>query len=279
MARHARPRPSRKSRNSAIAVVTAGAATLTFAALRGPSSLTSTASAATSGRAGDDTNSRALATWSDAAVASVSRQSSAAHQRAHDQAAQQARDAERTRKQHERAERERAAAERADRAKRAAAKRAATTHTTHKTTAVHPQTTAAPTSKPAAPAPAPTTAAPAATTSSTASSAAYADNLDGWIKQALAIMAEHGIPGTYDGIYRNIMRESSGDPDAVNNWDSNAAAGTPSKGLLQVIQPTFDAYHVAGTSMDIMDPVANIVAACNYAAAMYGSIDNVYSAY
>lgn len=92
-------------------------------------------------------------------------------------------------------------------------------------------------------------------------------------------MAKNGIPGTYDGIYRNIMRESSGNPQAINGWDSNAAAGTPSKGLLQVIDPTFQAYHVPGTSMDSYDPVANITAACNYAAAVYGSIDNVNGPY
>ncbi|MDN0193644.1 LysM peptidoglycan-binding domain-containing protein [Streptomyces sp. S.PNR 29] len=107
----------------------------------------------------------------------------------------------------------------------------------------------------------------------------YANDLDGWINQALDIMAQKGIPGSYDGIYRNIMRESSGNPQAINNWDSNAAAGTPSKGLLQVIDPTFQAYHVDGTSWDPFDPVANITAACNYAAARYGSIDNVFGAY
>ncbi|GAA2926312.1 LysM peptidoglycan-binding domain-containing protein [Streptomyces enissocaesilis] len=110
-------------------------------------------------------------------------------------------------------------------------------------------------------------------------SASYSNDLDGWIKESLAIMAKHGIPGTYDGIHRNIMRESSGNPMAINNWDSNAAAGTPSKGLLQVIQPTFQAYHVPGTSLDSYDPVANITAACNYAADRYGSIDNVNGPY
>ncbi|MER6615954.1 transglycosylase SLT domain-containing protein [Streptomyces xantholiticus] len=107
----------------------------------------------------------------------------------------------------------------------------------------------------------------------------YANNLDGWIKESLAVMAQHGIPGTYDGIHRNIMRESSGNPLAINNWDINAINGTPSKGLLQVIQPTFDAYHVPGTSYDLYDPVANITAACNYAADRYGSIDNVNGPY
>ncbi|MFH0244745.1 transglycosylase SLT domain-containing protein [Streptomyces sp. HK10] len=109
--------------------------------------------------------------------------------------------------------------------------------------------------------------------------ASYPDNLDGWIRQALAIMEREGIPGTYEGIHRNIMRESSGNPNAINNWDVNARNGIPSKGLLQVIQPTFDAYHVEGTKYDLYDPVANIVAACNYAADRYGSMDNVDSAY
>ncbi|MFJ9671109.1 transglycosylase SLT domain-containing protein [Streptomyces sp. NPDC101221] len=107
----------------------------------------------------------------------------------------------------------------------------------------------------------------------------YADNLDGWIREALAVMAEHGIPGTYSGIRRNIMRESGGNRYAVNDWDVNAQNGTPSKGLLQTIEPTFRAYHVPGTSWDVFDPVANITAACNYAAQRYGSIDNVYGAY
>ncbi|MBO8186866.1 transglycosylase SLT domain-containing protein [Streptomyces sp. DW4-2] len=107
----------------------------------------------------------------------------------------------------------------------------------------------------------------------------YADNLDGWIREARAIMKEHGIPGSYDGIKRNIIRESAGDPNAVNDWDINAKKGTPSKGLLQVIQPTFDRYHVEGTPDKLTDPVANIVAACNYAADRYGSMDNVDSAY
>jgi LysM repeat protein len=121
--------------------------------------------------------------------------------------------------------------------------------------------------------------APSAEAVPAAEPAVYTNDLDGWIKESLAIMAEQGIPGSYDGIYRNIIRESAGDPMAINNWDSNAAAGIPSKGLLQVIDPTFQAYHVPGTSTDSYDPVANITAACNYAADRYGSIDNVFGAY
>ncbi|MGW1379045.1 transglycosylase SLT domain-containing protein [Streptomyces sp. NPDC002446] len=107
----------------------------------------------------------------------------------------------------------------------------------------------------------------------------YANNLDGWIRESLDVMAAKGIPGSYNGIYRNIIRESSGNPMAINLWDINAQNGIPSKGLLQVIDPTFKTWHVEGTSWNIYDPVANITAACNYAADKYGSMDNVNSAY
>ncbi|MFI0942572.1 transglycosylase SLT domain-containing protein [Streptomyces sp. NPDC021020] len=108
----------------------------------------------------------------------------------------------------------------------------------------------------------------------------YPDNLDGWIREARAVLAAHNIPvPTYNGIYRNIIRESSGNPNAINLWDSNAAKGIPSKGLLQTIDPTFNAYHVSGTSWNVYNPVANIAAACNYAWHVYGGMDNVNSAY
>ncbi|MFK4150117.1 transglycosylase SLT domain-containing protein [Streptomyces sp. NPDC004065] len=112
-----------------------------------------------------------------------------------------------------------------------------------------------------------------------AATTSYGNNLDGWIRQSLDIMKKHNIPGSYSGLHRNIMRESSGNPKAINDWDINAINGIPSKGLLQVIDPTFRAYHVPGTSWNIYDPVANITAACNYAAHRYGSMDNVNSAY
>ncbi len=90
-------------------------------------------------------------------------------------------------------------------------------------------------------------AAPKAPKAPKATPKRYANNLDGWIRESLDIMKDKGIPGSYEGLHRNIMRESSGDPNAVNDWDINAINGVPSKGLLQVIQPTFDTYHVAGT--------------------------------
>jgi SLT domain-containing protein len=72
-----------------------------------------------------------------------------------------------------------------------------------------------------------------------------------------------------------VTNESGWNANAINNWDSNAAAGIPSQGLAQVIPPTFSAYHVAGTSDNILDPIANLAAAINYIVHVYGNIDNV----
>lgn len=69
--------------------------------------------------------------------------------------------------------------------------------------------------------------APAAVPAAVPAATRYANNLDGWIRQSLDVMARHGIPGSYDGIHRNVMRESSGNPMAINNWDSNAAPTYP----------------------------------------------------
>lgn len=64
-------------------------------------------------------------------------------------------------------------------------------------------------------------------------------------------------------------RESNYDANAVNDWDSNAARGTPSKGAWQFIAPTFAAYHEPGTSRDIHNLVAQACAFINYATGRY----------
>jgi len=88
-------------------------------------------------------------------------------------------------------------------------------------------------------------------------------------------------PGTLEqwesGLNTLIQRESGWNSGAVNGSDSNAAAGHPSKGLAQVIQPTFDAYHMPGYT-NILDPVSNIAAAIRYIRATYGNITNVQQA-
>lgn len=72
-----------------------------------------------------------------------------------------------------------------------------------------------------------------------------------------------------------IRYESGGDANAVNLWDSNAQAGHPSKGLVQVIQPTFDYYRSPVLPTNLYDPAANIYAGMHYAISTYGSIHNV----
>ncbi|MBO0771079.1 MAG: transglycosylase SLT domain-containing protein [Actinobacteria bacterium] len=69
-------------------------------------------------------------------------------------------------------------------------------------------------------------------------------------------------------------RESGNDPGAVNNWDSNAAAGTPSEGLMQTIAPTFHTYKLRGHG-NMLNPVSDIIAAFRYAVDRYGSVNNV----
>ena len=59
-----------------------------------------------------------------------------------------------------------------------------------------------------------------------------------------------------------IQHESGGRAGAVNNWDSNAAKGTPSKGILQFIEPTFLHYAMPGYG-DIMRPFDQLLAMFN----------------
>jgi TP901 family phage tail tape measure protein len=93
-----------------------------------------------------------------------------------------------------------------------------------------------------------------------------------WLLTAMAIT---GTPATYLGALLKVaMHESGGNPRAINLWDSNAKAGHPSKGLMQTIDSTFNAYKLPGMD-DIWNPVHNAVAAIRYMNARYGSIANV----
>lgn len=70
-----------------------------------------------------------------------------------------------------------------------------------------------------------------------------------------------------------MQTESGGNPNAINNWDINAKRGTPSKGLMQVIDPTFQAYKYPGYD-NIWDPLSNILASIRYTLSRYGSLAN-----
>lgn len=106
-----------------------------------------------------------------------------------------------------------------------------------------------------------------------ADSAIMAGGLDGWVAQALRILA---LPQTLaPSVKKIIMSESGGNPHAINNWDANARRGTPSQGLMQTIPSTFRHYvapDLAGRP--ITDPVANITAGIRYMIENYG-VDTV----
>lgn len=73
-----------------------------------------------------------------------------------------------------------------------------------------------------------------------------------------------------------MQTESGGNPNAINNWDINAVNGTPSKGLMQVIDPTFRTYAMPGYDKNIYDPLSNMLASIRYAVSRYGSLAAAY---
>ncbi len=98
-----------------------------------------------------------------------------------------------------------------------------------------------------------------------------------WIQDAMKILQENGVPAdkmSANDIWQIIQHESGGNPQAINNWDSNAKKGTPSKGLMQTIDPTFNANKLPGHD-DVYNPVDNIIAGVRYAIGRYGSTSNV----
>lgn len=98
-----------------------------------------------------------------------------------------------------------------------------------------------------------------------------------WRPLVVSILKAKGLPESLaDTTLRRMDQESGGNSRAINNWDSNAAAGIPSKGLMQVIDPTFAAHKDPGFD-DIWDPEANIRASMNYALAQYGSLPAAYN--
>ncbi|RRG07323.1 MAG: hypothetical protein DUD30_01305 [Lactobacillus sp.] len=66
------------------------------------------------------------------------------------------------------------------------------------------------------------------------------------IRKAASMMGVHPSGADIANIERVIQHESGGNAKAINNWDSNAKAGTPSKGILQFIDPTFQHYAMKG---------------------------------
>jgi hypothetical protein len=111
----------------------------------------------------------------------------------------------------------------------------------------------------------------------TAVPAASSSSLSSWISQAVSTLQAQGYSASQmnpTDIETIIMHESSGNPNAANYSDGNAAKGTPSQGLMQIIGPTFQAHALPGFN-DVWNPVHNIIAGVRYAIARYGSVSNV----
>ncbi|MGW2090068.1 hypothetical protein [Streptomyces sp. NPDC001880] len=123
--------------------------------------------------------------------------------------------------------------------------------------------------------------------------------LEDWIRQASTAAGVQASNYWVKGFKTAVARESSGNPNACNLWDSNAK--TPpgfskvkdfgdgylgdgrivrlngalthfqcSRGIVQCIPQTFAQRHAPGTSVNIYDPVACIAAAMRYVRSRYG---------
>jgi len=111
-----------------------------------------------------------------------------------------------------------------------------------------------------------------------AATANFPDSVKEWNGLAQRTLKRLGIRVTPQRVYQIfvlIQGETGGDPTAVNTTDSNARAGTPSTGLVQVIQPTFDMYRSPDLPDDLFDPAANLYAGLAYGIARYGSIEEI----
>lgn len=93
--------------------------------------------------------------------------------------------------------------------------------------------------------------------------------------KALQLTGQYSAANLNSLLYQ-MQTESSGNPNAINLWDSNAKRGTPSKGLMQVIDPTFRAYAMAPYNQNVWDPLSNMIASIRYAVSRYGSLGRAY---
>ncbi|MFF4952281.1 phage tail tape measure protein [Streptomyces chattanoogensis] len=99
-----------------------------------------------------------------------------------------------------------------------------------------------------------------------------------WKPVVLKALGMVGQPSSLlNTVLRRMNQESGGNPRAINKWDINAKNGTPSKGLMQVIDPTFNAYAGKLRGRGVWDPLANVYASMRYAMSRYGSLSSAYN--
>lgn len=92
-----------------------------------------------------------------------------------------------------------------------------------------------------------------------------------WVTEAVGIA---GVPFSWvPGLITIAMKESGGNPNAINLTDSNFLAGHPSQGLMQTIPSTFSSNAFPGHN-NILNPVDSVLAAINYIKRRYKDISN-----
>ncbi|WP_320670786.1 transglycosylase SLT domain-containing protein [Patulibacter defluvii] len=104
------------------------------------------------------------------------------------------------------------------------------------------------------------------------------DSVTRWAPVVRCVLGMLGQPQSdamVNNVFIIIRHESGGNPNAINNWDSNAQKGQPSQGLMQVIPSTFQWRRSTNLPNAIKDPAANIFAGLNYGIRRYGSVVNI----
>jgi len=96
-------------------------------------------------------------------------------------------------------------------------------------------------------------------------------NVSQMIQQAMAITGTN--PMFLKGLETIAMKESGGNQNAINLWDSNFLAGHPSVGLFQTIQSTFDQFKLPGHN-NMRNGVDSAIAAIRYMNSRYHGIQN-----
>lgn len=92
-----------------------------------------------------------------------------------------------------------------------------------------------------------------------------------WKPDVLEALSMLGLPASLaPRVLYQMQTESGGNQGAINLTDINAQQGDPSRGLMQVIMTTFEAFRSRMLPNDIYNPLANIYAALNYARNRYG---------
>lgn len=117
--------------------------------------------------------------------------------------------------------------------------------------------------------------------------ARFSPSVAQWGPTVARVLADLGLDQRYVyGVLRQIRQESGGNPNAVNNNDSNWASGYASFGLLQTIAPTYQSFAPPGQRGNItwvtvngraqrfvpemVVPYNNIYSGVNYAKTRYG---------